>query len=130
MNPRNCSIKHNPPYSHGDCMRACLATLLDRDDVPHFFDGRSFEMAWMDLRLWLSAQKKTIAFFPSPDHAETMSEVNSFVPYILMYSTGETDHAAIFRNGEKIHDPAWYTLATIKPHSIGFFIIIIITDLI
>lgn len=51
--------RHNPPESHGDCWRTCLAMALDIDqlDVPHFGDhsvyppdsmeGRNAERDWL-----------------------------------------------------------------------------------
>ena len=41
MTPTHCITKHNPPHSYGDCLRACVATILDFDalDVPNFADA-------------------------------------------------------------------------------------------
>lgn len=130
MNPRICRVKENPPHSYGDCIRACIETILDRDDVPHFFDGRPTEAAWRDLRFWLAEHKKFIAVFPTEDHAGLMKENNPDIPYILLHGTLRGDHAVVCKNGEKIHDPAWYRCGEMNPHSLGFYIIVIIGDLI
>lgn len=37
MQFRDCKVAHNPPFSYGDCFRACMATLLDDDTFPHVF---------------------------------------------------------------------------------------------
>jgi len=130
MIPRNCTVKDNPPESYGDCIRACIATILNRDDVPHVFDGRPYLDAWRSLRDWLSIIGKTIAVFPAADHKEFMTENNPGVPYILLHGTLRGDHAVLCRNGEKIHDPAWYRCGEMNPHSLGFYIICIVGDLV
>jgi hypothetical protein len=131
MNPRICTVKDDPPHSYGDCIRACIATILDRDDVPHTFGvGCSPLDSWSILRSWLATIGKTVSLFPTDDHVQLMKENNPGVPYILLHSTIRGDHAVICRDGEKIHDPAWYALDQMKPHSLGFYIIGIVGDLI
>lgn len=129
MNPRVCTVKDSPPHSYGDCIRACIASILDRDDVPHVFDGRPPLDAWKDLRAWLTTQNKIIAVFPVDDHAGFMRENNPGVPYILLHGTLRGDHAVICRDGEIIHDPAWYRCGVAGPHSLGFYIIAILGNL-
>lgn len=129
MIPRNCHVKHNPPQSYGDCIRACLATMLNRDDVPHLYDGRPFDIFWRDLRLWLQVMAgKTISLFMTENHAEYMRELNPDIAYLLLCNSMSGDHAIVCRNGERIHDPAWYRAAEYKPHSIGCYVIGIIGD--
>lgn len=134
MNPRICTVKENPPESYGDCIRACVATILDRDDVPHTFDGRLPEEAWNALREWLAPLKKTIVLFPTEyddEFKSFMRRENFNVPYILLHRTFRGgDHAIVCRNGERIHDPAWYRSDIAGPHSIGCYIVAIIAELI
>lgn len=130
MIPRNCHVKHNPPYQYADCVRACVATMIDRDDVPHVFDGRAFDKAWQDLRIWLRIMYgKTLSIFPTEDHAEFMKENNPGTAYMLLCSASSGgDHAIICRDGARIHDPAWYKSAEYKQHSLGCYFICIIGD--
>jgi len=139
MNPRICTVKHEPPHSYGDCIRACIATILDRDDVPHVFDNRIIKdgkvdqdlviLAWIELRAWLRTYKKTIALFPSDDHAESMRMNNEGIPYILLCGTFRGDHCVICQDGNLIHDPGWYRSEITGPLSAGYYIIGIVGDL-
>lgn len=129
MNPRTCDVPSRPPESHGDCIAACVRTLLDRDDVPHCFDGRPLQQAWDDLRAWLAERDKFIAVFFTDDHKLQMSE-NPNIPYILLHGTHRGDHASIFRDGALIHDPSWYRSEVTGPHSVGAYVIAIIGDLV
>jgi len=49
---------------YGDCIRACIATLIDRDDVPHPFStpDKTIE-AWNTMRAYLAEHGKNIALF-------------------------------------------------------------------
>lgn len=137
MNPRICTVKHNPPESYGDCVRACIATLLDRDDVPHVFKGadirqeKNMMAAWAELRKWMAEHKKFLALFPAEDHVDFMLSNNPDVPYILWCHTSDgNDHTVLCKNGKVIHDPAWYRSEIIGPLSTtGFYIIGIVGNL-
>ncbi len=131
MNPRICTVKHNPPETFGDCVRACIATMIDRDDVPHVFDSRPILTSWSQIRGWLAVHGKSLAIFPVEEHGDFMRENNPGVPYILFCSAFRGgDHAVICKDGEVIHDPAWYRTAINGPHSMGCYVIGIIGDLI
>lgn len=132
MIPRNCRVKDDPPNSYGDCIRACIATLIDRDDVPHVFDGRSALQAWRDIRAYLAGLNKTLFLFPviEFDPHELMKNNNSEIPYMLLGATVRGDHAVICRDGKVVHDPSWYKSDIIKPGSVGFWVIGIIGDLV
>lgn len=129
MERRSCQVKHDPPNSYGDCIRACIAALIDRDDVPHYFDGRPNEQAWQQLRGYLAFHGKTLTLLPIDDHAEFMVANNPGIPYLLLCSTGEGDHAVICRDGKKIIDPAFGPLPIAGPHSLGAYFIGIVGDL-
>lgn len=139
MNPRTCLIKHDPPNSYGDCIKACIGTILDRDDVPHVFDERIIKdgkpdkdlliLAWIRLRAWLRTLKKTVVLFAVDEHAEMMTINNEGIPYILLCSTHRGDHAVICQNGNVIHDPGWYRSEIKGPLSAGCYVIAIVGDL-
>lgn len=127
---RFCMVDHQPPKTHGDCVAACIRSLLDRDDVPHVFDDRPVLDSWSVLRSWLAGIGKTIAIFPTDDHESFMRENNPGIPYILFHSTGETDHVVICKDGKKYHDPAWWKVGIVGPTSQGYYVIGIIGDLV
>lgn len=130
MNPRICMVRHDPPASFGDCISACIKTILDRDDVPHVFDGRPILDAWSQLRSWLQLFGKTIAIFPMDQHAEFMAENNPGVIYVLFCGTNRGDHAVVCQDGQIIHDPAWYKAIITGHHSMGCYIVGIVGDLV
>lgn len=107
-----CRIKNDPPHSYGDCLRACIASLLNMPtvDVPHFVrDGCEPEVTYQRVREWL-AGRGLVPMFSGYAASETpddvlrfMGETNPGVYYILM----SADHAVICCNDEIVHDPAW-----------------------
>lgn len=130
MKPRYCEVPHDPPHSYGDCIRACVATIIDRDDVPHVFDDDNIEEGWRSMRSYLASHGKFMAIFAIDDEPhEFMRDNNANIPYILIGSSlGKVDHAVVCRDDRVIHDPG-YTAIT-QPHSQGFYVVIIIADLI
>lgn len=127
MQPRVCQVKHDPPRSYGDCIRACLATMLDRDDVPHVFDGRENEQSWYDLRAWLKSIKRTLFIADLAENPfEFMGQNNPDIPYMLFCSSGNCDHAVVCEGNKVIHNPAWYKQKIDGPHSLGVWIVCII----
>lgn len=109
-----CMTRHDPPSSYGDCVRACVATLLGLDtrDVEHFTrDGCNGDTMIQRMREWL-APCGLVPFIVSLDATETpthesvlqvMQTENPDVPYILLTA----GHAVVCRNGTVEHDPAW-----------------------
>jgi len=92
----------------GNCLQACLATLLDLDigDVPHFTgeDWRARMGAWLRTRgLW------ALAFSPPAGTLEeTARWLDETVPGYAIVS-GQTPrgllHATVWYAGELVHDP-------------------------
>jgi len=130
MTPRVCKIKHNPPKSYGDCVAACVATLIDRDDVPHTFDGRDAESAWSDLRAYLNQHGMTLSVFASEeDPRDHMGVNNPDTPYMLMCSTSEGNHAVVCVGSEVFHDPSWYKMIIRGGTDMGVWVVGVITCL-
>jgi len=93
--------------SGSDCVRACVATLIDQDDVPHLFDGRAGEESWQAMREYLATKGKKLAMF-AVDDLETMAIDNPDIPYMLLCGVGENEnHAIVGMNGKVLFDPAW-----------------------
>lgn len=113
-----------------DCIRACVETLIDRDDVPHVFGDRPPEESWAELRAWLEVHRLSIFIMPCEDHAEFMQAVNPGVPYMLLAQNNRgINHAFICRDGQLIHDPAWYKSPIVGPCSSGSYYVCIIVVL-
>ena len=115
MTPDICLVKHDPPSSYGDCVRACVASMLDKRtaDVPHFaHDGPDGDTLRKRLSDWLDAAPCWIGLPGSLDEVqEFMRVVNPGVWYMLI----SADHAVICRNGTVQHDPAWVRVALVPP---------------
>ena len=108
MEPRMCLTIHNPPKFYGDCIRACIATLTDDDEVPHVFnDKREPEESWKQLRCYLKSKGKFL-FLTSVDSLEDMAENNPGIPYMMICGTTNGNHAVLCQDGEIIHNPAYY----------------------
>ena len=124
-----CQVEHNPPESYGDCVRACVATLIDRDDVPHTYDGINSMKAWADLRKYLAEHGKTLALFQIEEPFTSMAENNPGIAYMLLCRTAYADHAVVCRNDSIIHDPSHSQSEIVGEHSLGCWIVGIIGEL-
>ena len=129
MNKRMCQVEHNPPHTYGDCIRACVATLIDRDDVPHTYNGGSPVKAWQDLREYLKLHGKTLSLFEVTEPFFTMAENNPDIPYMLLCKTANADHAVVCKNDVVIHDPSHAKSEIIGEHSLGCWIVCIIGNI-
>lgn len=120
MTPALCRVKHQPPTSYGDCVRACVATVMDLDteQVPHFVhDGCNGEVMQNRIREWLALHKYVPfwAHYPGEANLEEVLSIvgdqNPGVPYLLYGHTGEGDHVVVCVGSEIVHNPAWYRIA-------------------
>lgn len=130
MKRQFCKIKHDPENgTYGDCLRACIATLLGYD-VPHFFeDGCDGETGHQRLRDFLTTKEIVPIIFSFPgsvskeDLFEFMREQNSGVKYILFCKCGGEDHAVICQNDSVVFNPAWAPHPVTGPNSNGLWVI-------
>ena len=128
MTPQTCTRTHNPPHSYGDCLRACVATVMDFEPqfVPHFADrGATADEALSAAREWLRVRHLTVARFLFPgdellsDVMEWMGTMNPTVTSLLFGRTSETDqamHVNVCVGGEVVHDPAWVPTSIKAPY--------------
>ena len=102
LNGRKCTQKDS-------CVAACINTLMDRDDCPHFFNGdNDADTAWGLLREWMRGHGKDLFLAPyRDDPRKLMLEANRSHYYMLVYDTDNNTHAAIFKRSERVFDPAW-----------------------
>lgn len=114
------------------CVAACVNTLMDRDDCPHFFDGvRTAEEAWLALKSWLRENhNKELMLFPfTEDPRESIKAGWNESAYMLIYdNTNDQTHAAIFKGDERIFDPAWISCGVKGPVDGSFWIVGVIVD--
>lgn len=129
MTPVHCRVKHDPPNSYGDCMRACIATLLDierPEDIPHFAeDNCSFEESIRRVREYLHPYNAFLvpaaASMQSSEIMKMMSEWNPNTYYLLCSG----DHVVVCQNDKIVHDPAWYRTSLTQP--VEAWVVIVIT---
>lgn len=130
---RTCIVKHNPPESYGDCVRACIASILDRDDVPHYYDGRPLTEVHEATRKWLMENVGLAPFFTTLEADATLEEVLAYVAtnnpdsfYLLMCQTEAGDHCVLCKGDKVVHDPAWYRTAIKGAHSLGVWVVMVL----
>lgn len=123
MTPHICKVKHDPPNSWGDCLRACVASILDVPEVervPHFvFDGND-EQGVIRFKDYLRQLHHVRPFYMGiggelDDVFRMMAEVNRDIEYLLFCRCGGGDHVVVCKNDKVIHDPAWYKQAITGP---------------
>lgn len=121
MIPVHCRVKHDPPNSYGDCLRACIASLLEMepDDVPHFADnGVDWPTMLADLRAWLLDAIGEYAWVVQYSSEASDAEIRSLIAelnpkqYYLLFSE---DHVVVCLDDKIVHDPAWYRTALRTP---------------
>ena len=107
------SIQHNPPELYGDCFRTALASILnlERDDVPHFNDGKPCDNYWELVNDWLSHRDLvmfSVAFEAKlPDVLSYMKRVNQDLYYLLAgKSPRGCSHQVVALNDTIVCDPA------------------------
>lgn len=124
-----CKIPHNPPRTYGDCIRACVASIIEADDVPHgFHTPADAEKAWDILRNYLKKKRMGLCVFPLEENPfEFMAENNPDILYLLMAKTRFGDHCVVCRNDIIVHDPSPDPLEITGKHSSGFWVVGVVT---
>jgi hypothetical protein len=139
MQPVICRVKHDPPHSYGDCIRACVASILelDAEDVPHFaHDNPDGTVAFVRLRDWL----KTVGYAPfvvgfpgAVPMDQLLSDMQDHQPDIVYMLFGGVhgggDHVVVCRGGEVIHNPAWIGCSIVGPTSQDQWQIVVLVKL-
>lgn len=130
MTPVMCRVKHDPDNdSYGDCLRACIATVLDltADEVPHFADhGRSSKAAFDFMRTWAGDHRLApfIVAYPGEialsDLLDMHATLNPASTYILFGGVADGgDHCVVCEGGHISFNPAWYGSRIVGPLSNG-----------
>jgi hypothetical protein len=108
--PVDQEFLHDPENGvYGDCMRACIATLLSvqRSDVPHFLsDGDDCDAVEFSLRVnrFLKSFGLFLVDMTGFDFS-TDGETAEVYHLIYGYTERGTYHAVVGKNGRVIHDP-------------------------
>ncbi len=108
MTPVDQSILHDPENgTWGDCMRACVASLLDLPitTVPHFFDG-GCDSQEFDRRVADFLGRHGLVEFSMPADAARRAHFTRDLYHLMYgYSDRGTFHAVVALNGLVVHDP-------------------------
>lgn len=134
MTPQHCIVKHDPPHSYGDCLRACIASILNRDinSVPHFYRDGNDERGKIELHSWLNENGYRLfytalgASSSLDDIFLMMSDVNKDIEYLLFCQCTDIDHVVVCQNNKIVHDPAWYRSPISGPTTMGLWVIAVI----
>lgn len=133
MKYHSCLVSHNPPHSYGDCIRACVASILSVDDpydVPNFVENKpSPEEFDRRLRAWLKDEcglAPYVAYFdgqaPLQAVLDAMEAHNSGIHYILIgRSANGVNHAVVCRGNRVAHNPGWGAPPLVECADNGFW---------
>src|SRR5690606_19121466 len=114
MTPQVCRVRHDPPHSYGDCIRACVASLLDMEceQVPHFYEDGDGERGFERMRVWLAAHKRIPAYYvldADMTFEQVAWSVGMYETNVMLYCSNDNgDHCIIVNRDGIAHDPAWY----------------------
>lgn len=124
MNKRMCRERD-------DCIAACLRTMLDDDEVPHFFKkGEDSEKAWLELRTYLRKKSKYLYIDVCDfEPFEFMAFNNPDIPYMLLHSSNGENHAVICINDKVVHNPAHIPSGVDGPTESGYWFICVLGEL-
>lgn len=84
-----------------DCLRACLETVFECRDIPHFV--RTYDEGWYDsLRHWLDRRGVAVVMIAG-------GMVTPPGPYVVIGQSprheGKVSHAVVYADRKLIHDP-------------------------
>lgn len=129
--------RHNPPHSYGDCLRACVASVLEAEDAPHFYlDGPDEATARERLDDYLSTERALTTWLcgyaggPLQDLLDGIGSDNPGRNYILFgaIATGEP-HAVVCRDNAQVHDPSpWPTGGIVGPYEGNYAVLFFIPE--
>lgn len=127
---------HYPDQNeHGDCLRACVASLFDLEaaDVPHFGeDGSDGPEMWRRVNEWAKPFKLRtwITVFPGDTDLDALLAfvkiLNGDTHYLVggYSSSGGGDHIVVAQGDRIIHDPSRMGSGIQGPSSDGVFHIV------
>lgn len=119
-------------FTPGDCMRACIASLLDIEPglVPHFaHDEPDGDTLWQRVREWLAPQGLAVWLMAYPGSATlgdvltSVGHINPNTFYMIGGWGGYGDHIVIAINDHIVHDPARGGGGLIRAGSNGYWLI-------
>lgn len=135
MTPVDAQFKHHDPDAgvHGDCLRACIASLLDLrvEAVPHFFHAdRTNEAGYELLNRWLGIRGLWEVNIPFLDPGQPVNWIvgnlgSRFGDRHWMF-TGNSRrgyaHVVVCRGPEVVHDPTYgFPHGIVGPDSDGHY---------
>lgn len=140
MTPYKCQVVHNPKYGfHGDCLRACIASILDMEPetVPHFYqDGCSAVEGERRISDFLRSRQLGYfcAYFPGDVELDALlkhvAEGSSpDVHQILICSVNGGNHAVLISGGKIVHDPALYIVRNYEATDLGIWVVMALVKL-
>lgn len=100
MKPLIQTKLHNPPHQNGNCMAACLASLLEIEitDVPKFEDEHEKEWYFSVLK-WLSSLGYYLVYWEEEIHWDGYHIAIGPSP------RGNFSHCVIYKGKQMVHDP-------------------------
>lgn len=135
MTPQYGIVLHNPPEKYGDCLRACIATVLDLDvlAVPHFMRDGDDERGKIEMDEWLLSRGLRMFYTALIGETTSLSDIfammksaNKDIVYFLFCRCGDADHVVVCQNDQVLHDPSVYRTAVTGPTSQGLWVVAVL----
>lgn len=139
MKPYHMVSRHDPANGeYGDCLRACIASLIDAEmieHVPHFArENPEPNAMWQNVRNWLLDEHNASLWFTpfgGDDWQAVATSCNMLNPgmfYMLQGASAGGDHIVICKGDRLIHDPSRMGGGLIGPGSNGVFMVVLIVS--
>lgn len=134
MNYVFCQVSSDDEGQVGDCLRACVASVLglEADDVPHFFhDACPSDEGAERLKEWSRHRGVVPCYIVYPGSTPLQAVLdywggmNPDVPAILYGSTQDEEHCVVIMDGEIKHNPSWSNSPLVRPTSENLWYVLV-----
>jgi hypothetical protein len=140
MKPVWMTRRHEPPRNYGDCLSACVASILECDAVPHFmFDAAEPDIVRERLDAYLSEYHNLTTFnmawsgeYTTRDDLLAIMEINNPGIYYILWggTVADEPHAVVCCGGHVVHDPSpWLAGGVVGPYD-GVFSVTVFVPLV
>lgn len=133
MTPVQCQVSGaSDGSSYGDCVRACVATILDlpSEVVPHFYHDGDGDAGLKRMREWLSERDRALFIaayagqYTLYDVLTTIGAQNPDATYMLFGATASGENHCVVCQGDKVvWNPSWGKTPLVRETDAGVWVV-------